>query len=651
MDRAYRNATRTLTSTYHQDQAFQAALRQSPLTLGEIQRFPERRVFSLPFVADIYTLLTDPYAEQASALPAWEPHRAILTAAMETPAMQNLVQMTQADHLFADMAFDAVAHALLTAVPPAIQDAQQQAMQSQDTADESAQRAGQAAQQQQQADQQTQDAMDALQQAQDAADQADQQAQDAMNAAQQQTAHAQQRANAAAHAQQRADTTGNAGTQQAAHQQAARAQQAQQQAQDAQDAAQQAQQEARQAHKQVAAAQTAQQDAQDAHDAAQQATGQAQDAAATAQQEADAAGQAANQAADAADAAADAAQDAGAAAMPSGQQLAQCARVSNQAAQHATAEAQQLMDALDLFANPGSQVGNPTQYMDPVTRLALAKKVQELTKFQSLVKMIGRMREIARTFIAAKTPSTTREIVGVMRGNDLPYLVPEEFVRLTMPQTRAAWVMDYVSEDLTQWEMDSPKDVGCGPIIVAFDFSGSMGSDFLGATREVWAKAVSLALRELAAHQRRDLRIIGFDTTVCGVWDAPKGVMEPAQLLSFICREAPANAGTKYEPWMQAATKSVQESRWKKADVLLLSDGEAWVAPAQIAAWNALRIENDMRVIAIFLGHTPRGIVSEICDAVVPVTALKDEGNAFKAVFDLKRHITTTGTAQQRTRE
>lgn len=97
------------------------------------------------------------------------------------------------------------------------------------------------------------------------------------------------------------------------------------------------------------------------------------------------------------------------------------------------------------------------------------------------------------------------EIHTVGIGNDLSRVLPAELVQLRHPLMKGEFKPRFIEGKLMQYELKGTEKQGKGPIIVCCDNSGSMSGD-----REVWSKAVALALLEVATMQKRAFVCIHF---------------------------------------------------------------------------------------------------------------------------------------------
>lgn len=158
----------------------------------------------------------------------------------------------------------------------------------------------------------------------------------------------------------------------------------------------------------------------------------------------------------------------------------------------------------------------------------------------------------------------------------------------------------------------------------------------MGGPREVWSKAVALALLAIAGQQRRDLAVIHFggDARELKVFRFPKGRASPTEAIA--CCSHFYGGGTAYEPWMTTALQLIDEATFDRADVICVSDGEVAIEPAARAAWQQRRQARGMRVFAILIGsEAGAGVLASIADALLCLDSLAADGDVLQTIFSI----------------
>ena len=180
------------------------------------------------------------------------------------------------------------------------------------------------------------------------------------------------------------------------------------------------------------------------------------------------------------------------------------------------------------------------------------------------------------------------EITSITRGADLAHLLPSEFALLTDGTLEDLFYLKLAEGQLNQYELVGNEPQGQGPVILALDGSGSMSLSLDGAvTKEVWSKAVMLAVLAIANKQGRECAVIQFGTAI-RTWRFPKGPVDPQTLVE--CSDLFMNASDEdYPLWMDAALALVDEAAFDRADVICIADGLSTIDAATRARWQARR--------------------------------------------------------------
>jgi hypothetical protein len=184
--------------------------------------------------------------------------------------------------------------------------------------------------------------------------------------------------------------------------------------------------------------------------------------------------------------------------------LRQALRASVEAGHAAAAE---LDCAVGAFS--GWQPGASGLGVDIEAKARLAERIRQSPKLQQLARAAGRMRRLALAKQQSPSKHAREEVADVELGSDLARVLPTELVKLTDPLLSLDFARRFVEGTLMQYRLQGRETLGRGPLIVLLDDSGSMEGD-----RELWAKAVTLGLVQVAAFQRRRCRIVHFDGAV-----------------------------------------------------------------------------------------------------------------------------------------
>jgi uncharacterized protein with von Willebrand factor type A (vWA) domain len=297
------------------------------------------------------------------------------------------------------------------------------------------------------------------------------------------------------------------------------------------------------------------------------------------------------------------------------------------AARHALT---QVEGEVETFRTTNAAFGTLT----PQDKIALAGTMGQSRRLQEIAALCGRMLRIALRVQASKVAHPPDEVTSIAFGNDLAHLLPSELALLGDPDLEDLFLYRFAEAQLLQYELIGNEKQGQGPIILAIDSSGSMGTEMQGVSREAWSKAVMLALLAIARKQKRDMVVIYFS----GAEDAlitfhfPKG--QSTYLNVLHCTETFIGGLTAFEPWMQTALILVDESAFNRADVICISDGLASIHPSVQAEWQRRRQRRDMRAYGVLIGTSEgAGVLASVTDAMMTLNNLTDDTGILETIF------------------
>lgn len=235
-----------------------------------------------------------------------------------------------------------------------------------------------------------------------------------------------------------------------------------------------------------------------------------------------------------------------------------------------------LMD-MKSSANMWGLGSDPTyQKLSYEEKFDLMKKIKDSSKIKEISKIAGRLKELFFNSGRAVTKKLQTRVDSVEFGNNISKVVSSEFTKLATPQTASRFYRSYKEKKLMQVKYGGRAKLGMGPAVVCIDSSGSMSG-----IREIWSKAICLALLDICKRQKRDLFVIHFSsgtresslkTNFFGKSNAYSSVEMIDMLEYFEC------GGTEYQPAIQRAMTQINEyPKFKKADIVFITDGQAVV--------------------------------------------------------------------------
>lgn len=277
--------------------------------------------------------------------------------------------------------------------------------------------------------------------------------------------------------------------------------------------------------------------------------------------------------------------------------------------------------------------------MDFAARAALAERLAG-DRLKRFTEMIGRFKTMAAGERARRMEHVRGEIVGITLGDDLSSLIPSELAALALPALRADFAARYADARLMVYDTRGEDTAGLGAVIALIDCSTSMNEKGAGGvTREVWAKALSLALLDQARAGKRDFVAILFS------WagnhkvfrfpaDRPLSVPDVIDLV-----ECFPGGGTDFATPLTAAA-AILEERYaadgtQRGDLVLITDGECDVTEDWMRTWSETKERLAFRTFGIAVTTAVGRVLDALSDNGRSVTDLADVG----AVADLFRVI------------
>ncbi len=276
----------------------------------------------------------------------------------------------------------------------------------------------------------------------------------------------------------------------------------------------------------------------------------------------------------------------------------------------------------------GRELGGGVK-LDAHQRLELGDRLARSEKLRKLAALVGAFRRMARRTRRRKTPRRGPEVFAVERGADVSRLLAGELSALRHPTLRRDVRRRFVEGGLLQYALRGPDDRGRGPMIVCLDGSGSMRGP-----RELWAKAVTLTLADRARRHGRACRAIVFDARP-EVFERelvpprPPGgarrLPDSGAIVEFA--EHFPGGGTDFVPPLEAALAALGESRYRKGDVVFVTDGEASLPAAFERRFAEAKARLGFRVLAVLvdIGRVRETTLTRFADEVHRVSELTGE--------------------------
>jgi uncharacterized protein with von Willebrand factor type A (vWA) domain len=261
----------------------------------------------------------------------------------------------------------------------------------------------------------------------------------------------------------------------------------------------------------------------------------------------------------------------------------------------------------------------------PGRQIELGRRLATNPKLRKLGAAVGRMRALAMALRKRGVERANEEMYAVAMGSEIERLLPPELLALRHPILRRDFARRLIEGRLLSYELRGLDDRGRGPMIVCLDGSASMAGE-----KEIWGKAVALTLLEIARRQRRLFRFIGFSSREEPLFTLDLNPREHHRVSvdrALDVAEHFPGGGTDFEMPLDAARDGLAAARWRRGDVVLITDGECRVDPAWAERFRAdkKRLGFSLFSVLIDVGASSVETLAELSDKVTSVTRLTDE--------------------------
>ncbi|WP_406041895.1 VWA domain-containing protein [Succinimonas sp.] len=218
---------------------------------------------------------------------------------------------------------------------------------------------------------------------------------------------------------------------------------------------------------------------------------------------------------------------------------------------------------------------------------------------------------------------------GIRMDNYIPYVLPEEFVKLTDPDLEPLFDIHYlerallsfdfnrmtgVFKDVPDYGAGAGKGKGRGPLIICVDTSASMKG-----RNENLSKAVALMAALRCLENRRPCFLINFSIKTVSLRISPDRKAEALGNLSDFLSKS-FHGGTSIDEMIRYSMDIVsREDSFKRADLLCLTDGQLSYSNDTAARIAEIRKAYGVRFFELIFGFSGLG-ASGVFDAVYEYT-------------------------------
>ena len=249
-------------------------------------------------------------------------------------------------------------------------------------------------------------------------------------------------------------------------------------------------------------------------------------------------------------------------------------------------------------------------------QISLAEKIASNKQMKEIADWAGRFKQVARKKQKSKH-SESMERSGVTLGNDIERLLPMELGLYTHPITKNDFLRRFVEGQTMQYEQKGHEVLGKGPIVLCLDQSGSMHK------LDTQSKGFTLALMSIARKQKRDFCLILFSTRT-KIFKYERGKIKSSDMINLA--QTFLGGGTDFALPLERAMNVINESRFKQADVVFVTDGEDRVKDSFLEVFNKKKKKKEFNVLSLTIGSNAK-MVRQFLDKVVQVKDFDDTGS------------------------
>lgn len=283
-------------------------------------------------------------------------------------------------------------------------------------------------------------------------------------------------------------------------------------------------------------------------------------------------------------------------------------------------EVSELCEAWGLGTGENCQIAFQNK-KDAIERIRRSSKLHKLTD------LVGKFKESAIVEQKKKAKHGAVEIKGVTTGDKIQDTLPSDRMNLCNDITKGDFYRRMSEHGLLQYSKESNKQKNKGPIIVCVDTSGSMQGD-----EEIWSKALTVGILEVAQMQKRDFACIIYSSHADKPIVIKKDEIAPQKIID--CAERFHNGGTSFEAPLNEALELIKDSTFKNADIVFITDGDCYVSDNFSRKFKQIKEDKDFRTLGVLVnmgcGHVSDSSLKEFCDNITLVSDIADlnDGNS-----------------------
>lgn len=302
--------------------------------------------------------------------------------------------------------------------------------------------------------------------------------------------------------------------------------------------------------------------------------------------------------------------------------LRRAARAARDAVQDAESQLEGVATPLG-FSMPGTAIVRNTGPADLKAIRDAHSRLESSTRLRRVAELAGRLERIATAKQRSRVKPGVGEVHGIGLGSDLARLLPSELVALRRPRLRLAFLARLLEGRALTYAMTGREPQARGPIVVLLDESSSM-RDY---GKDIWSKAVCLALLATATRQKRAWHLVAFNGDIVREVSVAAGRATPADIQQALDHRC--EGGTDFSgPVLRAVDLVHKSPTMRKADVVVITDGEDSLTPEAVAAATALTSNEGVSWFAVGVGSGAEQGLQSLAPIATSMVRVRDTEDA-----------------------
>ena len=290
-------------------------------------------------------------------------------------------------------------------------------------------------------------------------------------------------------------------------------------------------------------------------------------------------------------------------------------------------ELEKTIQAWGLKTGHGSDNGYAAKIPYGVKR-SILEKIRSSEYLIKFTDKIGKFKETAVAQQEKKDKTTVVEINSVTNGSKIEDTLSSDMINLCNDVTKKEFYKRMSENQLLTYEKNAEKAKNKGPIIVCLDKSGSMGGYGNDCDAPLdWGKALSVGILEIAQKQKREFACLAYDTDITDEIIIHKDDIVPEKILEVA--NIADGGGTSFTEPLKRCLDLIDQSEFKQADVVFITDGECAISNDFRRKFNQKKEEKEFRVLGVIVDeggyHASDSSLKDFCDSI---TRISDIANA-----------------------